>query len=375
MAGGPGAAAQLQAQQLATGTYVAPAPSAATPGGGPNILGELGGLGAGGIIGGILGAIVGSIIPGVGTAAGAIAGASLGASIAGSVEGAQANTAAAASALQQQKDTQALQASQLKTQQDLAEQQRQAQLTQLATTQKANLAQFQTEQATALESETGQLGQARLSLDEQIRQAGMQMVGQEAQAAQQSSAIAAAAAARGIKLGPGISGSVVSAAEGGAPSAATGMPQLQVAEQATGQIIGAQKEQLASTQSLAFGSIAQEQQTFTEQQGNALAGFQLQQSQQMSAAQLSEQQAVQSASLQGLQLSQTQTLQQTQVQANLQSYDQSQWLGAFTSILGMGQQAIGKLYNPPPTSASLLAQLPPGYTDAGGYYPGGWGGS
>ena len=243
----------------------------------------------------------------------------------------------------------------------LAQQQREQQIQQLQSFQGTQLSQFKTQQATQAQSETAQLGTQRQSLNQQVYQGGMSLLGQEAGVAGEASTIQSSAAARGMKVGSGAPQAGIAAAEGTAPTG--GIPQLRAYESGAAQGIGAAKSSLTTAAKLGWGSIAQEQSTFAQQQQEALTGFTTAQSEQLQQAQLGNTQAT------------AQEVLASQYQASqLSSANFDTWLSAFSDIVGAGTQAANR-WNPslsaPSQSSSLTGLMPPsGAYDLYGY--GGW---
>ena len=340
----------------------------------------------------------------MGMAAGAISGAAFGpyGIIVGAVGGAVVGVGAevAAQAAQNQADQQK-QADQLQESQQLAN------INRLQQDQATNLANFQADQAAKETAQTESEQSAYTSAAENISQ-GEEAIGSNvASAVQGGSNIIANAASRGIRVGAGAVQSVASEGQGtqlkmtpgenGTPavagqaevdantktmtdpttgkpvtattagqtakavtpavaatpasldvtqgnvdiydSAASPLTLLAAQERNANTLIENQRTQVASAANAELTGIADTSATFETEKANNALDFTTQQAETLDAAYMGYDQSV---SALGQQEAFTAT--------NLESYDTSLWLNAFSSILSTGSAMAGKLYNPMQTA-------------------------
>ena len=122
-------------------------------------------------------------------------------------------------------------------------------------------------------------------------------------------------------------------------SAASPLTLLAAQERNANTLIENQRTQVASAANAELTGIADETATFETGQANALLGATTQQAEQLNTAYLGYDESV---SALGQQEAFTAT--------NLETYDTSLWLNAFSSILSTGSGIAGKLYNPMQTA-------------------------
>ena len=260
------------------------------------------------------------------------------------------------------------QADQQKQADTLKEQQEQQNIAQLATNQAQDLASYQSQQGLEEGQQTTAEQNAYTSANQQLRSSQEQLGGERAAAQSGASTLISNAATRGIKVGSGAvqsgadtgKGDIVSNPDGSvsyakaAPniydSQSSPLAQLAAYEQKANLQIGNEAENIVGASNLATGEIKSGTAAFEAQQAQNLGTFTQKQAQVMAGANLGYDQSVAAFNQQ-----------EAFTQTNLQTYDSSLWLSAFSSIVSEGSSLLGSLWTP--KSYSTPAYQSSDYTD------------
>ena len=253
------------------------------------------------------------------------------------------------------------QADQQKEADTLKEHQEQQNIEQLTTNQAQDLTTYKAQQALEEQNQTTAEQNAYTSANEQLQSSQEQLGSERAAAQSGASGLIAGAATRGIKVGSGAvqsgadtgKGDIVSNPDGSvsyakaAPniydSQSSPLAQLAAYEQKANLQIGNEAENIVGASDLATGEIKSGTAAFEAQQAQNLGTFTQKQAQVLAGANLGYDQSVAA-------FSQTESFTQT----NLQTYDSSLWLSAFSSIVSEGTSLMGQLWTP--TSYASAAQ-------------------
>lgn len=275
----------------------------------------------------------------------------------------------------------------------LAEQYRQQQLDALKKYQVTQQQEFSAQQQAEAQNEAFQLGNSRLSLNQQVAEGAYSILGQEGSAATTASTMQASLASSGFKTGGVVAPSAINAAQGGnqvgviggktagTPKATINIPgeggtgdeTVDIAAQegqpggtvgyvGEGSVAGAPnlrtqiyegnamkaiqmaQKSLTEGSSLGWSNIGQAGQMFSFNQELNSASFKASQSEQLLQAEAHNQYATAQQSI----LSEYQTSQ-------LSSGQTSAWVNAFSQIIGAGTQFFGDIWDPTPSSGNAAS--------------------
>ena len=232
-------------------------------------------------------------------------------------------------------------------------QQEQQNIAQLTTNQAQDLASYKSQQALEETNQSTAEQNAYVSANDQLRSSQEQLGSNIAGVESQASGIIAGAASRGIKVGSGAVQSAAATGKGdittnpdgsvsyskpGAniyDSSSSPLAQLAAYETSANRSIANEAEGVVGAANLATGEIQSGTAAFEAQQGQNLGTFQQKQAQVLAGANLGYDQSVAAFNQQ-----------ESFTATNLQTYDSSLWLAAFSSVVSVGASLVGSLWTP-----------------------------
>ena len=232
-------------------------------------------------------------------------------------------------------------------------QQEQQNIAQLTTNQASDLASYKSQQALEETNQSTAEQNAYVSANDQLRSSQEQLGSNIAGVESQASGIIAGAASRGIKVGSGAVQSAAATGKGdittnpdgsvsyskpGAniyDSSSSPLAQLAAYETSANRSIANEAEGVVGASNLATGEIQSGTAAFEAQQGQNLGTFQQNQAQVLAGANLGYDQSVAAFNQQ-----------EDFTKTDLQTYDSSLWLAAFSSVASTGASLVGSLWTP-----------------------------
>lgn len=232
----------------------------------------------------------------------------------------------------------------------LQEQQEQQNIAKLTTDQASDLASYKSQQALEETNQSTAEQNAYVSANDQLRSSQEQLGSNIAGVESQASGIIAGAASRGIKVGSGAVQSAAATGKGdittnpdgsvsyskpGAniyDSSSSPLAQLAAYETSANRAIDNEAEGVVGSSNLATSEIASGTAAFEAQQTQNMNTFQQKQAQTLASANLGYDQSVAAFNQQ-----------EAFTQTNLQTYDSSLWLAAFSSVVSEGTSLLGSL--------------------------------
>ena len=247
-------------------------------------------------------------------------------------------------------------ADQQKQSDDLKLQQEQQNIAQLTTNQAQDLASYKSQQALEETNQSTAEQNAYVSANDQLRSSQEQLGSNIAGVESQASGIIAGAASRGIKVGSGAVQSAAATGKGdittnpdgsvsyskpGAniyDSSSSPLAQLAAYETSANRSIANEAEGVVGAANLATGEIQSGTAAFEAQQTQNMNTFQQKQAQVLAGANIGYDQSVAAFNQQ-----------ESFTATNLQTYDSSLWLAAFSSVVSEGTSLLTTLWTPKAT--------------------------
>jgi hypothetical protein len=325
--------------------------------------------GAAALVGGAIG-----LIGGPGTAA---LGFAAGWGIASDIVGAVNDSEAAQTAADQQAAADKLAQENLAKHNALAATQEQERINELATNQAISLDLYKKQQALEESNQSTSERSAYTTANLQLTGAQDQLASQRVAAQGGASTLVSNSAARGLKVGEGAvksgqdiaKGNITTNADGSvsyseAPTNiydpnASPLVQLAVYERNANKQIARQGEATVGAANLATGQIQSGTQAFMSQAAQNMQGFTTNQSATMGSALLDQQQLAARAALGEWTQASVFKQEEEFTATNLQNYQSSLWLSAFSNVVDTGTSLLGKLWTPKvstPTVSSIFTQ-------------------